>query len=118
MHILIVDDQHRVREALVTGLSLFGHDVAEAANGAEALAHLERRTPDVLVTDLDMPTMNGIELILEARRAYPALPIVLMSGGVFEDCEALNAVQDLDCKLRKPFSAQQLLGAIESVLPS
>lgn len=110
MHILIVDDHAMIRDALSLGLRASGHDVAQAANGAAALAAMEKRQPDVLVTDLDMPGMGGVELIWRARRSYPDLAIVVMTAG---SCDTLAALDlDLACKLEKPFTAAQLIGAI------
>ena len=121
MRILIVDDHAMIREALASGLKLFGHDVAEAADGPAALAAwnhagrnwdpaalaaMRKRMPDVLVTDLDMPGMNGKELIARTRNAFPTLPIVAMTGGVDG--------AHLSCRLQKPFSTEDLLGAIET----
>ena len=106
MRILIVDDHAMIREALASGLKLFGHDVAEAADGPAALAAMRKRMPDVLVTDLDMPGMNGKELIARARNDFPTLPIVAMTGGVDG--------AHLSCRLQKPFSTEDLLGAIET----
>ena len=80
MHILIVDDHAMIREALSYGLSVLGHDVAQAEDGAAAIAAIEQRMPDVLITDLEMPRMSGVELIDHARQTYPALPIVATSA--------------------------------------
>lgn len=112
MRILLVDDHALIREALSLGLRFFGHDVAEAANGNAALQHMERGLPDVLVTDLDMPGMNGRDLIKATRRAYPRLPIVAMSAAGVEHFASMPEI-DNRCKLQKPFSADQLIGAID-----
>ena len=110
MHILIVDDHAMIRDALSLGLRACGHEVAQAANGAAALTAMAQRLPDVLVTDLDMPGMGGVELIRRARRAYPELPIVAMTAGGGENLAALEL--DGACKLQKPFTAAQLISAI------
>ncbi len=108
MRILVVDDHALVREALATGLKLLGHDVAEAADGGAALDAMEKRLPDVLVTDLDMPGMGGLELIDRTRRAYPKLPIVAMTAG--------GAGANIASRLQKPFSTSQLMVAIKSAI--
>ena len=114
MHILIVDDHALIREALTYGLRAAGHDVAQAKDGKDALSAIAARMPDVLITDLEMPGMNGVELIEQARRSYPDLAIVAMSARASGDGLTLSAVKALDrrCKLQKPFSAAQLIGAI------
>src|SRR5262249_30790559 len=104
--ILIVDDHDMVRNALAEGLQMFGHEVDQAESGAKALAAIDARPPDVLVTDLEMPGMSGAQLIQTARSAYPALPIVAMTGGApvkFDRTETLE----------KPFKSSELLRAIE-----
>ena len=119
MLILIVDDHAILRDAMTLGLKLSGHDVAQAGNGAAALMQMAQRLPDVLVTDIDMPGMNGAELIVRARRAYPGLPIVAMSGGGdLGDVGVLRMAARLGAAnvLYKPFSADELCLAVEGAL--
>lgn len=79
--ILVVDDEPSVRESLGMLLLAAGYDVAEADSGVSALTQLNRTVPDLIVTDLNMPQMSGVELISQVRRRYPPIPIVAMSGG-------------------------------------
>ena len=78
--ILVVDDESDVRESLGMLLLAAGYDVAVAENGAAAVLQLSRTVPDLIVTDLNMPQMSGIELISHVRSRYPPIPIVAMSG--------------------------------------
>lgn len=78
--ILVVDDEPSVRESLGMLLLAAGYDVAEADNGFSALSQLSRTVPDLIVTDLDMPEMSGLELISHVRSRYPSMSIVAMSG--------------------------------------
>ena len=78
--ILVVDDDPCIRESLGMLLISVGYDVAMADNGATAVSYLEARVPDVIVTDLKMPQMSGIELISHVRSRYPSIPVVAMSG--------------------------------------
>jgi CheY-like chemotaxis protein len=113
MRILLVDDHALVRDAISQGLELLGHKVTHAANANAAIAALEGDAPDVLVTDIEMPGMSGLELIERVRRVYPRLAIVAMSGRPVES--GLSALSGLDaaCKLQKPFTASRLMDAIE-----
>ncbi len=77
--ILVVDDEPS-RESLGMSLLAAGYDVPGADNGAAAVSQLSRTVPDLIVTDLNMPQMSGIELISHVRSRYPPIPIVLMSG--------------------------------------
>jgi len=78
--ILVVDDEPSVRETLAMLLVSVGYDVAMAENGAGAVSQLNRTVPDLIVTDLNMPQMSGIELISHVRSRYPSISIVAMSG--------------------------------------
>ena len=78
--ILVVDDESSVWESLGTLLLAAGYDVAEAENGLSALSHLNRAVPDLIVTDLNMPHMSGVELISHVRNRHPEISIVAMSG--------------------------------------
>jgi CheY-like chemotaxis protein len=78
--ILVVDDEPSIRECLGMLLVAAGYDVAEAENGVSALSQLNTTVPDLIVTDLDMPQMSGIELISHVRSRYPSISIVAMSG--------------------------------------
>jgi CheY-like chemotaxis protein len=78
--VLVVDDECSVRESLGMLLLAAGYDVAEAENGLGALSQLNRTVPDLIVTDLSMPRMSGVELISQVRSRYPEISIVAMSG--------------------------------------
>jgi len=79
--ILIVDDDEQVRSMLRLTLERAGFDVAEAADGLEAVRAHRRAPADLVITDIVMPEMEGIETIRELRRERPDLPIIAISGG-------------------------------------
>jgi PAS domain S-box-containing protein len=88
-NILIVDDEPELLTALGAALSAMGHGVTLAHDSATALAHIERRDFDILLTDVVMPGTSGLELAAAAAREQPDLPIVLMTGyGMWSDDEA------------------------------
>ncbi len=78
--ILVVDDEPNIRESLGMLLLSAGYDVTVAENGVSAVSQMTRTVPDLIVTDLNMPQMSGIELISHVRRQYPSISIVAMSG--------------------------------------
>ncbi len=80
LQILVVDDEPSIRETLEMLLVSVGYDVAVADSGVSAVSQLNSRVPDVIVTDLNMPQMSGIELISHVRSRYPSISIVAMSG--------------------------------------
>ena len=92
--ILVVDDEPSIRESLGMLLVASGYDVAEAENGVSALSHLNRTVPDLIVTDLNMPHMSGIELISHVRSRYPSISIVAMSGDYQGDAVLAGIIAD------------------------
>jgi len=118
--ILVVDDDEAVRTSVRQALKRFGHMVTEAADGAAALRSLESEAVDLVITDIIMPEMEGIETIRILRRDRPDLPIIAMSGGGrgrSEDYLGVARTFGAACVLRKPFSPDDLLAAIATALP-
>ena len=116
--VLVIDDDPLQRAAL-RGLLGAGHAVAEAADGEEGLAALRAGGVDAVVCDLFMPGVDGLELLRTARREFPAVPFVAVSGGgAYGLHELLDVAACLGAAavLRKPFEADELLRAVESVL--
>ena len=92
--ILVVDDEARIRECLGMLLMASGYEVAEAENGINALSQLNKTVPDLMVTDINMPQMSGLELISQVRSRYPAISIVAMSGDFQEDAVLAGIMAD------------------------
>lgn len=114
--ILIVEDDHDLREALVTTLELAKYQVREAANGEQALASLAKSPVDMVVSDVNMPGMSGHELLAEIQRLYPGLPTMLITAyGQISD--AVSAMQSgaIDY-LVKPFEPKVLVDAVSKVV--
>jgi CheY-like chemotaxis protein len=103
--LLIAEDEQPVRELLTRALSLDGHEVQGAADGAAALELLSAAGPfDLLLTDIRMPVMDGIALALAAARDYPGLTIVLMTGYAGERERAHGLDRLVHDVVLKPFS--------------
>src|ERR1700730_17806432 len=79
--ILIVDDEGDVRDSIKSVLDLAGYTVRKAENAADALDQLGRGPIDVVITDIIMPKMNGVQAIESIRKAFPSVRIVAISGG-------------------------------------
>src|SRR5262245_11702726 len=91
-HILLVDDSPVDRELACSILKkLPGLTVDFASNGVAEVEHLEARTPLAIVTDLQMPEMDGLELVRCVRQRFPTIPVILMTGYGSEDL-ALEAL--------------------------
>ncbi|HEX9887300.1 MAG TPA: response regulator [Longimicrobiales bacterium] len=117
--ILIIDDDPQILRALAGLLEQQGHTVRQAGDGARALALLNEESADLVISDIYMPEMDGIEFLIRVHEEFPDLPIVAMSGGGFmprdellEDASQLGAVQIL----AKPFALADVLRVVENAL--
>jgi two-component system KDP operon response regulator KdpE len=113
--ILIVDDEPQITRVLRTALSTQGYSLRIAANGVEGMEAVHTWKPDLVVTDVSMPEMNGIELCREIR-AVSAVPIIVLSVRNQEGVkiEALDA--GADDYVTKPFSIQELQARVRAQL--
>ena len=114
MKILIADDDPQILRALRITLSARGYEVDTAADGREALKRATEGHPDIIVLDLGMPGLTGIEVI-EAVRAWSTVPILVVSGrsDSLDKVEALDA--GADDYVTKPFAADELLARIRAL---
>ncbi len=115
--VMIVDDDPVFRRITSAFLTRNGYRVSEAENGIEALKALRTDVPDLLLCDLDMPILNGIELVEELVSQYPSLPLMVISST--SDMKEVAKAIRLGIKefIAKPIvDYQQLTGAIESII--
>ncbi len=113
--VMLVDDDDDVRRFLQDVLADSGYAVTALSDGEACLADLEGKAPDLLMLDFAMPGLNGAETALMARRRYPDLPIILVTG--YADSDALDTVMgDGTVILRKPFEQAELMAAIDVAL--
>jgi DNA-binding NtrC family response regulator len=117
--ILVVDDEEQILGMLRTMLEREGYEIETARDGKEAARSYRARPADLILTDLIMPEQEGLGLILELRREFPDVRVVVMSGGGKVSAEEylpiarkLGAVE----ALQKPFSRSELIRAIRSAL--
>lgn len=117
--VLLVEDDRHVRDYVAAALeSSEGElEVVATANGREALVRIGAVEFDLILTDLNMPEMNGVELVRAVRERFPALPIVLMSGASAEWQPELirEGFDDLPL-LTKPVSVSQLVELVTGIL--
>lgn len=114
--ILLADDEDLFAVMLQRSLAMFGYEVIRARNGKEALKLYDPQTITVVVTDLIMPDMEGVELIVALRKVNPAVRVIAMSGGGRNHPEAyLSIAQKVGAvrTLAKPFPIAALVEAVE-----
>lgn len=128
-HVLVIDDELDVRDAIKRVLDRAGYSVRSTDAAAEALVELRRCAADVVITDIIMPKINGVEAIESIRREFPSVRIIAISGGgnfgitayqptAITTSAYLAAAQVAGAHmvLTKPFESKDLLQAVEQVL--
>ena len=80
LNILIVDDDELLRMSLLQVLTIAGYNVRSSDGGQAALCEMERETPDLLLSDLNMPGLSGFELLFAVRGRFPGIRVIAMSG--------------------------------------
>ena len=117
--ILIADDEDLFAVMLQRSLVMFGYEVIRARNGKDALKLYDPLTIGLVITDLIMPDMEGVELIVALRKVNPAVKVIAMSGGGRNHPEAyLSIAQKVGAlkTLAKPFPITGLVEAVEECL--
>ena len=106
---LLVDDDAMLRETLADALTVAGIAVSEADNGATALAMIEGGGFDVVITDLFMPGVDGLELLMGLQRAAITTPVIVMTGGFKDSLGGSNPMIEPNLK------AARILGAVRTL---
>lgn len=118
--ILLVDDESSIVKVLDEMLTRLGYEVVTASGGTEALQKLSSGGIDLVVTDLVMPNINGLQLIEEIQKTYPRVKIIAMSGGSIQSgpAEYLQTASKLGAVacLAKPFTINDLSSLAKSLL--
>jgi CheY-like chemotaxis protein len=121
--VLVIDDEPAVLAAIRLILEREGHDVTVAANGRAGIAALNAGRFEVLIADIFMPAMDGLELLREVRQHRPELPVIVTSGAsIFGPADQAPDFLAMAVKLgavrgiRKPFTPDQLVAAMNECL--
>jgi two-component system response regulator PrrA len=113
---LVVDDDEGVRRALNVGLTEAGLVMREASNGEEALRELAERLPDVVVLDVAMPGMSGVEVVSRIRRSGRTLPVCMLSARDEVDDRVAGLAAGADDYVVKPFSVTELAARLHALV--
>jgi len=116
--ILSVDDSASVRQMVTFALETAGYQTAQAADGKEALTFLKGSPVDMIITDLNMPNLNGIELIKQVRAlpGFKFVPIVLLTTESEDAKKAEGKAAGATGWIVKPFNQDQLLAVVKKLL--
>ena len=111
--ILIIDDEKIIRILLRSALEAEGYEVTEAANGRDGLELYRQRPTDLVITDIVMPELNGLDMLLELTREFLHAKVIAISGAG-EEKNVLDVAKLLGARqtFQKPFSIPHLLGAV------
>ena len=113
--VLVVDDDPTVREVVVSYLQAAGHDVMEADDGESALRLFEQRPADLVVLDLMLPDLDGLE-VCRRIRARQDVPVIMLTALGGEADRVVGLERGADDYVTKPFSPRELVLRVESVL--
>ena len=113
-NILVVDDEARIADICRDYLERGGFKVTTAANGADALALLRTRPPDLVVLDLGLPKMDGLD-VTRAVRQHSNVPIIMLTARVEESDKLIGLELGADDYITKPFSPRELVARVRAV---
>jgi PAS domain S-box-containing protein len=115
--VLFVDDEEAIRNVARRSLGRQGYDVRLATNGADAVALFAREADaiDLVIVDLTMPRMSGVDVVHVLRAARPDVPIILSTGHIGDEARALEALEDV-AVLPKPYTVELLLQTVRRLL--
>ena len=119
--ILVIDDEDQPRRMLREALEQAGYEVVEARDGQEGLQRYHAAPTDLIITDILMPGKEGLETIMEFRRAVPGIKIIAFSGGgQMGNLTFLEVARRLGARrtFQKPFDLREILEAVREVLES
>jgi two-component system chemotaxis response regulator CheY len=116
-HILLVDDDSSLRTTLRTCLEVAGYTCIEAKDGQDAISWLENESPDLIVTDHQMPKVTGLELIkgLKSQKKTEAIPIIFYSGQLVADLKTSALQAGAIAVLEKPFPLKEFLDLVTQI---
>jgi two-component system response regulator ResD len=114
--VLVVDDDDTVAKVVLDYLARAGHGTARAADGRQALDCVDLKVPDLVVLDLMLPGIDGLEVCRRVRASHPDLPVIMLTALGEEDDRIAGLEVGADDYVTKPFSPRELVLRIESVL--
>lgn len=116
--ILVVDDEEIVRDVIRDLLELEGYNIIEAVNSKEAIAKAKKTPPDLIILDLIIPTIGGMEVceILKKEEKTKFVPIIMLTGRIMEEDKLMGLEIGADDYITKPFLQGEFIARVKAVL--
>ncbi len=113
--VLVVDDEQAIRELLVLYLKKEGFIVEEAVDGAEALIKHQEKKPDIIILDIMMPVLDGLEVCRQIRK-FSTIPLIMLTSRAEDDDRILGLELGADDYVTKPFNPREVVARVKAVL--
>ncbi len=114
--VLIAEDEKVMRFMIIDFLENFDIEVMQAENGLDAYVLWKKEKPDLLLTDINMPKMNGIDLLKKVKEHNPDFPVIVMTGVSIDTAKNLAKEYKADAILEKPFKMKDLMSIIHKLI--
>src|SRR5580704_3238320 len=114
--ILVAEDSPTQAQQIQFMLEDAGYEVELAVNGKEALKAMAQNVPDLVLTDLEMPEMNGLKLVENVRSTYPSVPVILMTAFGSEEIAALALQKGAASYIPKRYLADDIISTVQNIL--
>lgn len=114
--VMIVDDNHILRNMLEDIMIMFGYEAVTCSNGIEALEQIEKKTFDIVITDLEMPYMDGLKLSREVKARSKDIPVVLLTGASLNENSQELYAASIDHILYKPVGLNEIQNTLHFFL--
>ena len=115
MHLLIIEDNQRIADSLTRGLQESGYKTETAGDGASAIRVMQEHSIDLVVLDLGLPDIDGINLLPKLRKLSPALPVIILTARGEVDDRVVGLDAGADDYLTKPFAFSELVARIRAL---
>lgn len=116
--VLIVDDQDSIRMSLAAVLEDSGYNIIEAENGYQAIDAVKQSSIDLVLLDIKMPGINGVQTFREIKKISPGTAVVMMTGFALEDLVEAALEEGAYSVVYKPFDVEKIISLVESVIKS